>query len=148
MLKLIESNIIDPTEFTIVETIIKLVKYGVKSHNGVWAQSRNTQQDVYKLTTALSAERLKDINLILKGILGLEVDNHFILRVRGSETPVELSDRLTDIAINIFGSDIDKIRIKASTDDFYNRCCAIHDIITKNIYYDNYELIELLEAEI
>jgi hypothetical protein len=149
MLKLIESNTIDPAEFTIVETIIKLVKYGVKSHNGMWAQSNGAQQEVRILTTGLTSETLKDVNLILRRVLGLEVDGGFILRrYQLEDVRVELPDHLTNIVDNMFGRDIYDVRDRLGRNDFYNRCCIIRDIITKNISYENYDLIELLEATI
>jgi hypothetical protein len=147
MLKIIESNTIDPTEFAIVETIIKLVKYGVKSHNGIWAQNNNTKQDVYMLTSELSSKTLKEINLILKNVLRLEVDSHFVLRSYPAET-VELSDHLADIVDNIFGHAIYEVRDKLESNDFYHRCCIIHDIVIKNISYVDSDILDILEAEV
>ena len=149
MLKLIEfkSNTIDPAELTIIEIIIKLVKYGVKSGNSIWAQSNNTQKDVYNLTSVLSSKTLEEINLILRSTLGLEVDRDFVLRNRPI-IAVELSDRLKNIVNNLFGSEIYKVRNDLNKKDFYNKCKFIHEIMTKNISYIDFDILDTLETRI
>ena len=149
MLKLIEfkSNTIDPAELTIIEMIIKLVKYGVKSGNSIWAQSNNTQEDVYNLTSVLSSKTLEEINLILRSTLGLEVDKRFILR-NCPTIAVELSDRLKNIANNLFGSEIYKVRNDLNQKDFCTKCKLIHEIIAKNISYDDFDILDILAARV
>ena len=149
MLKLIEfkSNTIDPAELTIIESIIKLVKYGIKSGNCIWAQSNNTRNDVYNLTSVLSSKTLEEINLILRSTLGLEVDRDFVLRNCPIIT-VELSDRLKNIVNNLFGSEIYKARNGLNQKDFYNRCKFIHEIMTKNISYNDFDILDILTARV
>ena len=149
MLKFIEfkSNAIDPAELTIIEIIIKLVKYGVKSGNCIWAQSNNTREDVYNLTSVLSSKTLEEINLILRSTLGLEVDKRFILRNCPTIT-VELSDSLKNITNNLFGSEIYKIRNDLNQIDFCAKCKFIHEIMTKNISYDDFGILDILTARV
>ena len=147
MLKVIKHNTTDPTESTIVETIIKLVKYGVKSGNSVWAERNNTQEDVYRLTRPLPAKTLGEINLILRSALGLEVDRHFVLRKYSFET-IELPDRLKNIVDNLFGPDIYKAQEELSRKNFTKRCWVIHEIMAKNISYSDFEILDALETSV